>query len=719
MQLNKMAGRTFNDITQYPVLPWVLSDYTSETIDLSDPDVYRDLSKPVGALNPERLEGLLQRYRDLASFGFTENERFLYGSHYSSPGVVLHYLLRQEPFTSMAIELQSGRFDCPDRLFFDVASCWKSCLTSTSDVKELIPEMFSCPEIFLNTNAFPLGRTQEDRSISNVGLPPWAKGSAYEFVRIQRLALESEHVSKNLHHWIDLIFGFKQRGPEAELAHNVFHYLSYEGTVDIDKITDEVERQAAESHIQNFGQTPSQLLVKEPHPARASEETRWRPLMYHVRSPTIATICIALAHLFLQEMVARRLRCHTPPKQLGLKRTKGAVLNMHVTSEAVLTFYGDGSVASYKFVAARGSRPFSFKLDKHRQLARNDLSTSRSAIKRGSAAPQSMETNPSHLAVGPWSFAVTLGGEAKENLRRKAVTTRLAPYQESLREAEASGLMVSCGYWDDTVKVHSMDGSRILCSHNGGHRGPIRCLSIGSCGALMVTGGQDATCRVWVVDHADMAVALSDGYVQTALGESNDGDQRLTCCHVLWGHDSPIAAVDLCSDLDVVVSGSLTGMVCVHSVRRGRFVRSFRPRKPGHKRSTASAVRKIALDSSGIFVVHLEDGSLHSYTINGAHLCSVGAQEKLNDMRLTSNGEMLITGGEKCQVVVRTVRDLRICSMLDIARHGPIRCLRLTPDDLNPITQYLFIGSDDGMVTIVDEDRILTRRKLSTGSVSD
>lgn len=282
MQLNKMAGRTFNDITQYPVFPWVLADYTSEDLDLNDTRVYRDLSKPVGALNPDRLSQLIERYNELESFGFAENERFLYGSHYSSPGVVLHYMLRQEPFTSMAIELQSGRFDCPDRLFFDIAGCWTSCMTSTSDVKELIPEFFTCPEMFLNTNNFPLGSTQAGRPIDNVGLPPWAKDSAHEFVRIHRLALESDFVSQNLHHWIDLIFGYKQRGPEAESAHNIFHYLSYEGTVDLDKITNEIDRSAAESHIQNFGQTPCQLFVKDPHPIRYSAFDSWQPLITDV-----------------------------------------------------------------------------------------------------------------------------------------------------------------------------------------------------------------------------------------------------------------------------------------------------------------------------------------------------------------------------------------------------------------------------------------------------
>mgnify|MGYP001291353951 CR=1 FL=1 len=48
---------------------------------------------------------------------------------------------------------------------------------------------------------------------------------------------------------------------------NLFYYLTYEGAVDLDAITDPIERAAAESQIADFGQTPSQLLRK-PHPQR-------------------------------------------------------------------------------------------------------------------------------------------------------------------------------------------------------------------------------------------------------------------------------------------------------------------------------------------------------------------------------------------------------------------------------------------------------------------
>jgi hypothetical protein len=34
MFLNQLAGRSYNDLTAYPVFPWVLQDYTSRKLNL-------------------------------------------------------------------------------------------------------------------------------------------------------------------------------------------------------------------------------------------------------------------------------------------------------------------------------------------------------------------------------------------------------------------------------------------------------------------------------------------------------------------------------------------------------------------------------------------------------------------------------------------------------------------------------------------------------------
>ena len=178
----------------------------------------------------------------------------------------MYYLVRLEPFTKHSRDLQGGNLDHAERLFHSIPEAWKNVLHNPSDVKELIPELFYLPEIFENINKIDLGVRQDGTKLDDVKLPPWAK-SAEEFVRIQREALESEYVSLNLNHWIDLIFGYKQTGEEAFEANNVFHHLTYEGAVDVDAIQDPIQRKAVEAQIANFGQMPSQIFTR-PHPSR-------------------------------------------------------------------------------------------------------------------------------------------------------------------------------------------------------------------------------------------------------------------------------------------------------------------------------------------------------------------------------------------------------------------------------------------------------------------
>jgi len=279
MLINTMAGRTFNDLTQYPVFPWVLADYTSEELDLDDPRTFRDLSKPMGCQTPAREAEFRERYHTFAEMSDHNTPPFHYGTHYSSAMIVTSYLIRLQPFVKSYLLLQGGSFDHADRLFYSIEKAWLSASRDNmTDVRELTPEFFYLPEFLTNINGYNFGARQgTGEKIDDVKLPPWAKGDPHIFIAKHREALESPYVTKNLHHWIDLVFGFKQSGDAAIEATNVFHHLSYHGAKDLDNIEDPVERLATIGIIHNFGQTPHQVFQR-PHVQREEATRKYKRL---------------------------------------------------------------------------------------------------------------------------------------------------------------------------------------------------------------------------------------------------------------------------------------------------------------------------------------------------------------------------------------------------------------------------------------------------------
>ncbi|KAH4339013.1 hypothetical protein HBH98_211680 [Parastagonospora nodorum] len=267
MFVNTLAGRTFNDLTQYPVFPWVISNYESEELDLTDPVNFRDLRKPIGIQDPRQERSIRERFSSFAEMGETD-KAFHYGTHYSSAMTVASYLMRLQPFSAAFFLIQGGTWDHPDRMFYSIKGAWDSVSAKNmADVRELTPEFFFLPDFLTNVNDYDFGLRSDGSRMDDVSLPPWAHGDPAIFIAKQREALESPYVTQNLHHWIDLIFGFKQRGEAAVDAANVFHFMTYQGAMDLDSITDGEERAQKISIINNFGQTPTQVFQR-PHPKK-------------------------------------------------------------------------------------------------------------------------------------------------------------------------------------------------------------------------------------------------------------------------------------------------------------------------------------------------------------------------------------------------------------------------------------------------------------------
>eukprot|EP00980_Cylindrotheca_fusiformis_P009089 scaffold1965_cov110-Cylindrotheca_fusiformis.AAC.12 len=261
--VNSAAGRSFQDLSRYPVFPWVIADYKSKKLDLTKKSTFRDLTKPVGALNEERLQYFQQRYDSMQDMG----DPFLYGTHYSAAGYVLYYLIRSMPEQMLC--LQNGKFDSPDRMFHSIDQCFSCVLSNHADVKELIPEFYNPRndyDFLINARGLQLGATQNGDRVNDVTLPPWAK-SPRDFLRKNSRALESDICTRMLPRWIDLIFGSLSRGEAAIEVANVFHRSSYMGPADLAALATAEERFQAELQATEFGIVPDQLFIG-PHPLK-------------------------------------------------------------------------------------------------------------------------------------------------------------------------------------------------------------------------------------------------------------------------------------------------------------------------------------------------------------------------------------------------------------------------------------------------------------------
>ncbi len=275
MLLNKYSGRSFNDLSQYPVFPWILKDYTSDVLTTSLETVYRPLDTTMGAISPSKRKCADEKLSVFVKA--SELRAYQFGSHYLPGRVVLGYMLRLEPYASLLMNFEMGH-TIAVRMFHLLRQAWLSCVNDVADNKELIPEFYYLPEVFGNYNFYQYGTKEADDElpdlikkkirvrVDQVVLPPWAK-NGHQFVRMNILALESRYVSLNLEKWIDLIFGEKQQDMKS---YNMYKELCDEEAISArgDQLT---ESQITE--IQEFGINPIKIFVDK-HPSRNEKAVR-------------------------------------------------------------------------------------------------------------------------------------------------------------------------------------------------------------------------------------------------------------------------------------------------------------------------------------------------------------------------------------------------------------------------------------------------------------
>ncbi|XP_077558412.1 A kinase anchor protein rugose isoform X2 [Haemaphysalis longicornis] len=613
MFLNTIAGRTYNDLNQYPVFPWVLTNYESPELDLSLPSNYRDLSKPIGALNPSRRAFFEERYE---TWEHDVIPPFHYGTHYSTAAFTLNWLVRIEPFTTLFLALQGGKFDHANRMFASIGQSWKNCQRDTSDVKELIPEFFYLPEMLVNKNGYQLGRQEDGTVVGDVVLPPWA-ASPEEFVRINRMALESEFVSCQLHQWIDLIFGYKQRGPEAVRSTNVFYYLTYEGSVDLENMKDTVMKEAIENQIKNFGQTPSQLLM-EPHPPRSSA-MHISPMMF---SPVTEELCMIMK--FLSNSPICHISANTYP-QLPLPSVVTVTCNQNF---AVNRWNCNYSAPMHSPTYSDSNQPQASQLP----LAMDPLLMMNVAPHKRHLG----DTFSQHVRMRSGCFVTTVD----------------------------SRFLVACGFWDKSFRVFSTESAKIIQIVYG-HFGVVTCLARSECNitsdCYIASGSEDCTVLLW---HWNART-------QTIAGDNANPDIP-TPRATLTGHENEVTCIVVSAELGLVVSGSKAGPVLVHTTS-GDLLRSLEaPDRFG-------TPELCSLSREGLVVVCYGLGNLCNFTVNGRRLRSESHHDNIQCLALSRDGEYMVTGSESGVVEVWRSFNLALLYAFP-ACEGGVRSLALSHD---------------------------------------
>ncbi|SCU73177.1 neurobeachin/beige protein, putative [Trypanosoma equiperdum] len=626
--LNFFGGRTVNDLTQYPVFPWVIADYKSDRLDLEKSSTFRDLSLPIGICNgPQSREYVETRYEEMRQTGDVPAHYF---THYSSPAVVLYYMIRVEPFTTLQVILQDGHFDCADRMFHSLASCWNGVLTNSQDVRELIPELFYLPEMCVNTNGIRFGCRQDGRPTDSLELPPWAHGDPYEFVYRMREALESDYVSLNLHHWIDLIFGYKQRGKEAIAALNVFNWHSYE---DLDRSqTDDVDERLLIDSLDNIGQTPIQLFTRPHVERRAMEYADPISCVLGMRAVDIRHLCTRVARVVVLDNdrvlvvcgngAALLYRISVSPVMRRMQQLPSPAVTPTLTTPRVGPV-ADGNVKSHfsnqtpaPSVAAAVAHTSSYLLGivsgapvapvpqgsvDGSGFRRPIVDVAEDFERRIPPLPPGMIPNIGQKAGGPCET-----GNVAVLLLDNEVFVALG------------------GVFDNTIVIRNFLTTPAFQEERlHAHCGRVVLVAASADSRYLVSGAEDTTFIVWSCHFQRNRLKL-----------------RVDLMFTVYGHEDDPTAVSVCPILDVVATASRDGMLMLHSLANNRLERSLRhPAK--------LPIDRVLIQPNcylpNILFTSTIDNVIHQISINGVLLRSVSAPGRITGWCTTPKQTVLVS----------------------------------------------------------------------------
>ncbi|GJP46458.1 hypothetical protein CLOM_g5742 [Closterium sp. NIES-68] len=455
------------------------------------------------------------------------------------------------------------------------------------------------------------------------------------------------------------------------MADNVFYYLTYEGAVDIDAITDQTKRTAIEQQIAAFGQTPIQLFTR-PHPERGPRLQITRPLRFFPSSITLSAIIPA------------------PPTPATATPLFPQPLGGGLGSPAGRTRGGRGRSEDDMAVVFAGV------------VGRTAVSVTRGQL----------------LTVRPWyapKKGVQVGMDYSISMGKPSLVCRIgAPLSAAgasshggcfgLVPGATSAFLLSGGHWDNAIHSTSVaDAATVQALQQ--HSDLVTCLSVSKDGYWLATGSRDTTVMIWRIDQLGAHThAQGDPFISSKPKA------------VLCSHDDAVTAVIASSELDLILSASLDGTLVFSTLRSAWFLRSVH-----HPNDCANEALRVALSAPLARVAVYSDAArmLHVCSINGRWLEHALVDEPITHLALSRCGEFLVTactagwdsggaggggggdvsprggggGSEMGMVVVRSMHTLEPLLMFD-GLGSPAASLSTTEEDA------ILVGLEDGRILL-------------------
>ncbi|CAI7858391.1 unnamed protein product [Closterium sp. NIES-54] len=514
-------------------------------------------------------------------------------------------------------------------------------------------------------------------------------------------------------------------------AGNVFYYLTYEGSVDLDAITNPFERASVEDQIANFGQTPLQLFRK-PHPRRGPPVPVLRPLLF---SPSSLELTSQLPPPVLTSSSSASSSASGSASTGGSSALTsipsgggggGGGLGVSLSSSGSgQPGEGDVSVVFVGLVDGKAVTLTSGQLLSLRYWISPYTQSGASFTFSGSVEP--------YIGFGDSIFLRRIGAPIASSVEATPNCFDILQ-PPSAASASAPSYLLTCGHWDNSFRCVSLSDGKVVRTIRA-HNDVVTCLAVSAQGTSIVTGSADTTVMVWEVERTARSRPEHVVYDKPRL--------------VLCGHDDAVTCVAVRSELDLVVSGSTDGTIILYTLHRGRFLRSLAlpstsssssslrgntsgsttPKKTfttsasgrllsispvGSPRSISAAsgksgsstktergspVHSLVVSTSGIIVAYSEtDLLLHSASINGEWLASADVSERIGAMATTVCGEFLVTGGSSFGgVVVRSIFTLEEIVRFD-GQGVPVTSLYVAPEEC------ILVGLQDGRILTYSVD---------------